>query len=117
MVNAAIAVPPMPAPNTPIAVPRRCGGNHELTVGTPMAKEVPPIPRKKPPMSRAARLPSTNPTNRVGAIVSAATSGNMVRPPSRSVSAPTGIRPSEPTTTGRATTSDCWNEVSPSRCW
>src|SRR5699024_3668739 len=26
VVNAAIAVPPMPAPNTPIAVPRRCGG-------------------------------------------------------------------------------------------
>src|SRR5215469_2688015 len=37
------------------------------------------------------------------------TSGNMIRPPYRSVSAPTGIRPTEPTITGTATTSDCWN--------
>lgn len=71
------------------------------------------MPRKKPPISRAARLLLTNPTNRVGMIVSAAMSGNIVRPPMRSVSAPTGMRPSEPTTTGSATTSDCWNEVSP----
>ena len=35
----------------------------------------------------------------------------MTRPPKRSVSAPTGIRPSEPTTTGTATTSACWNDV------
>ena len=31
------------------------------------------------------------------------TIGNITRPPNRSVSAPTGIRPSEPTTTGTAT--------------
>ena len=111
--NAAMAVPPMPAPKMPIAVPRRFGGNQELTVGTPTANEVPPMPRKNPPMSRTVRLLSTNPTNRVGRIVSAAISGNIVRPPRRSVSAPTGIRPSDPTTTGNATTSDCWNDVSP----
>src|SRR4051794_24730962 len=35
----------------------------------------------------------------------------MIRPPNRSVSAPIGMRPSEPTTTGTATSSDCWNEL------
>ena len=35
------------------------------------------------------------------------TSGNITRPPNRSVSAPTGIRPSEPTITGTATSSAC----------
>src|SRR6266545_2586925 len=36
-------------------------------------------------------------------MVASETSGNITRPPNRSVSAPTGIRPSEPTTTGTAT--------------
>ena len=40
--------------------------------------------------------------------------GNIRRAPSRSVSAPTGIRPSDPTITGTATTSACWNDVSDS---
>lgn len=35
------------------------------------------------------------------------TIGNITRPPNRSVSAPTGIRPREPTTTGTATSNDC----------
>src|SRR4051794_9759444 len=35
--------------------------------------------------------------------------GNITRPPNRSVRAPTGMRPSEPTTTGTATSSDCSN--------
>src|SRR5689334_13981059 len=35
----------------------------------------------------------------------------MIRPPNRSVSAPTGIRPSEPTTTGTATSRACWNAL------
>jgi len=37
-------------------------------------------------------------------MVARETSGNMTRPPYRSVSAPTGIRPSDPTMTGTATT-------------
>src|SRR5215469_426328 len=45
-------------------------------------------------------------------MVASDTSGNMIRPPNRSVSPPTGIRPSDPTTTGTATTSACWNEDS-----
>ena len=53
MVSALIAVPPMPAPKMPTARPRRSGGNHALTNGTPTANEVPEIPRKNPPMSRA----------------------------------------------------------------
>jgi hypothetical protein len=37
----------------------------------------------------------------------------MVRVPSRSVSAPTGTRPREPTTTGIDTTIACWMAVRP----
>lgn len=48
-------------------------------------------------------------------MVSAETRGNISRAPYLSVSAPAGIRPSEPTSTGTATSSDCSNEVSPSR--
>src|SRR5215472_6134890 len=42
------------------------------------------------------------------------TTGNINRPPYRSVSAPTGIRPSAPTITGTATIRACWKLVSPS---
>src|SRR5262245_29772225 len=44
-------------------------------------------------------------------MVASDTSGNISRPPYRSVSAPTGMRPSDPTTTGTATTSACWTGV------
>ncbi len=43
-------------------------------------------------------------------MVAADTIGNTTRPPNRSASAPTGIRPREPTTTGTATSSDCSND-------
>ena len=43
--------------------------------------------------------------NRIGTIVTPETIGNITRPPYRSVSAPTTMRPSEPTTTGTATSS------------
>ncbi len=46
-------------------------------------------------------------------MLAAETSGNITRPPNRSVSAPTGMRPSEPTTTGTATSSDCSKEDRP----
>ena len=42
------------------------------------------------------------------------TKGNMIRPPYRSVRAPTGMRPSAPTITGTATSRACWKLVSPS---
>ena len=54
VVNAEIAVPPMPSPKIPSAVPRRSGANHWFTAGTPIANAVPPSPRKKPPTSIAA---------------------------------------------------------------
>ena len=54
VVSALIAVPPMPAPKTPMARPRRSGGNHALTNGTPTANAVPAMPRKKPPTSSSA---------------------------------------------------------------
>ena len=56
VVSALIAVPTIPAPKIPTASPRRAGGNHEFTSGTPTAKAVPPIPRKKPPTSSAPKL-------------------------------------------------------------
>src|SRR4051794_17564487 len=43
--------------------------------------------------------------NSTETIVTADTNGNITRPPNRSVSAPTGIRPRDPTTTGTATKS------------
>ncbi len=60
---------------------------------------------------RASRPARARPRGSTGTTVAAETSGNITRPPNRSVSAPTGIRPSEPTTTGTATSSDCWNAV------
>jgi hypothetical protein len=111
VVNAEIAVPPMPMPKIPSAVPRRAGGYQALTSGTPIANVVPPRPRKNPPISSAAKLSATRPTNSTGSTVSRLTTGNMTRAPIRSVSAPTGMRPSDPTTTGTATSTDCWNPV------
>lgn len=49
VVSALIAVPPMPAPNTPTASPRRSGGNHAFTNGTPTANAVPAMPSTNPP--------------------------------------------------------------------
>ncbi len=90
----------------------RAGGNQAFTNGTPTANAVPPIPRKKPPtISRTNDVPA-NPTNSTGTMVNALTVGNMMRAPTRSVSAPTGMRPSDPTTTGTAATSACWNDES-----
>src|SRR6476661_10622425 len=43
--------------------------------------------------------------NRIGTIVTPETMGNITRPPYRSVKPPTTMRPSEPTTTGTATSS------------
>ena len=54
--------------------------------------------------------------NRIGRIVTPDTIGNISRPPYRSVSPPTRMRPSEPTTTGTATSSDCWNGQVQGRC-
>src|SRR5215213_5991470 len=69
VVNAEIAVPPMPTPKIPSAVPRFAAGTQPFT------------------------------------------SGNSLRAPYRSVSAPTGIRPSDPTMTGTATSRDFSSEL------
>ena len=50
VVNAEIAVPPMPTPKMPSASPRRAGGYQALTNGMPIANVVPPKPRKNPPI-------------------------------------------------------------------
>jgi len=42
-------------------------------------------------------------------MVATETTGNMTRPPNLSVRAPIGMRPNDPTTTGTATSSACWN--------
>ena len=52
--NADSAVPPMPAPNTPVAKPRRAGWYQALTNGMPTANVVPAMPRKNPNTSSSA---------------------------------------------------------------
>lgn len=104
--NAESAVPPMPAPNTPVANPRRPAAYQALTNGIPIANEVPAIPRKNPHTSSIVYECSEMPTRKVGAMLTKHTTVNMSRPPYRSVSTPTGIRPSEPTSTGNATRTD-----------
>ena len=46
--NADSAVPPMPAPNTPVAKPRRDFSYQAFTNGIPTANAVPAMPRKNP---------------------------------------------------------------------
>ena len=46
-----------------------------------------------------------------GPIVNRLTVGNMTRAPSRSVNAPTGMRPRDPTTTRTATRNACWKAL------
>ena len=49
--NADNAVPPIPAPKTPVAKPRRAGSYQALANGMPIANVVPPMPRKNPKTS------------------------------------------------------------------
>jgi len=53
-----------------------------------------------------------NATNSTGAMLTRETAVNMTRPPYLSVSAPTGIRPTEPTRIGVATSRAAWLLVS-----
>src|SRR6478735_5485845 len=99
--NAAIAVPMFPIPYTPSANPWRSFGYQPATNGTPTANDEPAMPRKNPTTTRAA-YPSTKPKIAAGIADTTSTIGNITRPPRRSVSAPTGIRSSEPSTTGTA---------------
>src|SRR4030095_3484445 len=114
VVRFAIAVPPMPTPKTPMAKPRRAGGYQPDTRGTPTANAVPPIPRKNP-VTISAGYEETNANVSTGTKVARLTAGNMMRAPRRSVSAPAGIRPSDPTTTGTATSNDGAAKLSPRR--
>ena len=93
-----------------MAKPRRSAWYHALTKGTPIANVVPAMPRKKPKSSISGndlRLPASATSSTKGTVSSVRT-GNMMRPPWRSVSAPTGMRPTAPTSTGVATSSAFW---------
>jgi hypothetical protein len=77
------AVPPIPAPKTPVAKPRRAGSNHAFTNGMPTANVVPATPRKKPKTSSNAYdcsdpAKATSSTGTADAIVSTV---NIIRPP------------------------------------
>jgi hypothetical protein len=77
------AVPPMPAPKTPVAKPRRAGSNQALTNGMPTANVVPAKPRKKPKTNSNAYdfsdpAKATSSTGTAEAMVSAV---NIRRPP------------------------------------
>src|SRR5262245_30028604 len=73
------------------------------------------MPRKKPTTIIAQYEFWTNASVRTGTIVARLTSGNISRAPNLSVSAPTGMRPSEPTTTGTATSRDWAAKLRPRR--
>lgn len=76
---------------------------------------MPPSPSRKPTAIIAPYEFFAGISSSTGTTVSADTTGNISFAPYLSVSAPTGIRPSDPTSTGTATRNDCWNELSPSR--
>ncbi len=77
------AVPPIPAPNTPAAKPRRDGSYQALTNGIPTANVVPAMPRKKPKIKSIAYEPRfpAKATNRTGAMEMKQRMANMTRPP------------------------------------
>jgi antitoxin (DNA-binding transcriptional repressor) of toxin-antitoxin stability system len=102
-------------PNTPLAKPRRAGGNQALENGTPAAKIVPATPSRNPATSSSGKLrmlPASATSSTAGTETSS-TAANMRRPPKRSVMAPTTMRPSAPTSTGVASMSEIWPWSSP----
>lgn len=103
--NADRAVPTMPIPKTPVAKPRRDASYQWLANGIPTAKMVPAIPRKKPNTSSIGYEPAepAAPTASTGTIDASEIAMNIARPPKRSVSEPTTMRPREPTRIGVAT--------------
>ncbi len=114
--NAETAVPIMPMPNTPVANPRRFASYHALENGTPTAKIVPATPRTKPATISSGKLFRTpaRATSSTGGTEASSTKVNILRPPKRSVSAPTGTRPSAPTSTGMASMSEICPSSRPS---
>ncbi len=81
--NADKAVPPMPAPKTPVAKPRRAGSNQALTKGMPTAKVVPATPRKKP-NTRSSGYDFSDParaTSSTGIAEARVSTVNITRPP------------------------------------
>ena len=81
--NADSAVPPMPAPKTPVAKPRRDGGYQALTNGMPTAKAVPAIPRKNPKINSSTyeSMAPANATSSTGTMETSEMTVNIVRPP------------------------------------
>jgi hypothetical protein len=73
------------------------------------------MPRNSPATIMAQYEVCTLARITTGTTVARLTRGNMTRAPNRSVSAPTGMRPTEPTITGTATSSDWAAKLSPSR--
>lgn len=53
-------------------------------------------------------------TSRTAGVEPSRIAVNILRPPNRSVRAPTGTRPSAPTSTGVASISEIWPSLSPS---
>ena len=115
--NADSAVPTMPAPNTPVAKPRRAGSYQLFENGMPTAKIVPATPRKNPNTINNGYDPIVPaiPTANTGTIDDRVTAMSMTRPPKRSVSGPLTSRPNDPTRMGVATSSEAWVLLSESR--
>ena len=77
------AVPPMPAPNTPVAKPRRGASYQAFTNGMPVAKLVPAMPRKNPNTISSGYDPMApaHPTSSTGTMVTSERTVNISRPP------------------------------------
>lgn len=71
----------------------------------PTANMVPAMPRKNPQTRRSGYdlASPAAPTASTGRIEASVTARNIVRPPNLSVSEPTAIRPTDPTSIGVAT--------------
>ena len=101
----------------PSAKPWRSGGYQPLTNGTPTANDAPAKPSRNP-NARIAPSESCKSASAIsGSGVKAISAVNTRRPPRRSVSQPSGMRISEPSSTGTATIAEVWKSDRPSASW
>src|SRR6516165_5264408 len=97
--NMLIAAPLVPAPNTPIAKPRRSFAKKRATYGVPTAKEAPTKPSAKP-SKRNCQSWLAWLENQTGAAQPTSSRNITIRPPNLSVQMPSGRRNNAPVSTG-----------------
>ena len=98
----------------PSANPWRSAAYQPFTNGTPTANEAPANPSRKPKTIIVANESWNSASAISGSGVYAISAVKTIRPPWRSASQPSGIRISEPSSTGTATIVEVWTSESPS---